>query len=128
MRPVQAVILMALVMLLAFFAGCSSATSPPPTLPAPSSSRIRAVIAGTTDDWSFSLGCYALATGYAYNTGSVPVDNVVIYLTLTYPDGTIRDSTPIYLGMISPQESRNFQVILDRECGEEYTIGVIGSP
>jgi hypothetical protein len=128
MKSDPAVILVTLVILLVFFAGCSIASSPQPTLPSLSSSGIRAVIAGTTDEWSFSLGCYALATGYAYNTGSLPVDNVVIYLTLIYPDGTIRDSMPVYLGMIPPQESRNFQVILDRECGEEYTIGVISLP
>jgi hypothetical protein len=122
MRPESAVILMMLILSLVFCAGCASTSSSAPT-PSPPSG-IRAVIAGTTEDWSFSLGCYAVATGYAYNPGTVTVDDVVVYVTLTYPDGTIRDSTPVYLGPISPQESRNFKVILDRECGEEYSIGV----
>jgi hypothetical protein len=127
MRYVSAAILLFLVLFMVFLPGCSS-PSTPPTLPAPSPPPIRTVIASTNDEWSLSLGCYAVVTGYAYSIGSATVDNVVVYITLSYPDGTIRDSTSIYLGSIEPQESKSFQVILDRECGEDYTISVVGTP
>jgi hypothetical protein len=74
------------------------------------------------------MGCYTVVTGYAFNTGAATTDNVVVYLTLTYPDGTIRDSTAVYIGSIPSQEIRNFHVILDRECGDEYALGVTGTP
>lgn len=120
--------LVTLVLILVFITGCSTISSSIPPQTSTSSSNIKAVIAGTTDEWSLSLGCYAIATGYVYNTGSATVDNVIVYLTLMYPDGTIRDSTLIYFGQIPSQESRNFKVILDRECGEEFTIAIRCTP
>jgi hypothetical protein len=80
------------------------------------------VVAGINDEWSLSLGCYTEVTGYVDNNGPSTVQNAVVYLTLTYPGGLIRDSASLDLGSIGSQESRNFQVILDRECWDDYAI------
>ena len=106
-------------------AGCSSPQSqlPPPTTAYPQS-QIHVINAGTVDEWSLSLGCYSIATGYAYNTGNTSVSNVVVYISLKYTDGTIRDSKVINLGTIEPQGSRSYQINLDRECGDNYYIDV----
>ncbi|MDD1679708.1 MAG: hypothetical protein LUO93_11070 [Methanomicrobiales archaeon] len=128
MRP-GLIVLLILVLSTVFLAGCSTPSySAPPPAQTSSNSPVTAVIAGTDDEWSFSMGCYAVVTGYAYNTGSEGADNEVIYLTLVYLDGTIRDTAPVYLGSIGPRESRNFRVILDTECGENYTIQAISTP
>ncbi len=119
---------MVFVLVIASIAGCTTSSSSPPPSPSQSPSSIKTVIAGTNDEWSLSMGCYAIVTGYAYNTGSVTVDSVVVYLTLVYPDGTIRDSSVVYMGSIPSQGSENFHVILDRECGEEYSLRIIGTP
>jgi hypothetical protein len=104
------------------FSGCLSSSPPtPPPVTSPSS-PIRAVVASMNEEWSFSLGCYTVVTGYVDNNGASPVHDAIVYLSLTYPGGMIRDSRSIYLGSIGAQESRNYQVILDRECGDEYAI------
>jgi hypothetical protein len=103
------------------FSGCLTSPPTPPPVTSPSS-PIRAVVAGMNEEWSFSLGCYTVVTGYVDNNGASPVHDATVYLTLTYPGGMIRDSRSIYLGSIGAQESKNYQVILDRECGDEYAI------
>ena len=121
------VLALGLILLALLAAGCSSPplSSPPPVYSP--SSPIRVVVAGTNDEWSLSLGCYTIVTGYAYNTGTVSVDNAIVYLTLVYQDGTIRDSTSVFLGTIEPQGSKSYQVILDRECGKEYSVNTMSS-
>jgi hypothetical protein len=109
-------------------AGCFSTYSSAPPVTPSSSSPVRMVVAGIDEEWSFSLGCYVVITGYAYNTGSEPIEHVVAYLSLNYQDGTIRDSTSVYLGNIEPRGFQSYRVVLNRECGKEYSIQVVGIP
>lgn len=120
-----AFLILPIILVSTLIVGCSSPQphSPLPTTLHPSS-QIHIISAGTLDEWSLSLGCYSIATGYAYNTGDISAPNVIVYIALKYYDGTIRDSKVINLGSIEPSESKNYQITLDRECGESYYIDV----
>nr|WP_320161067.1 hypothetical protein [uncultured Methanoregula sp.] len=79
------------------------------------------------EDWSPGLGCYGKVTGYAYNAGSSPADNVVLVLNLVNTrTGTIRDSRSVFIGTMGAGQSVTFESVLDGECLQEYRVdGII---
>ena len=106
-----------LLIALAFCAGCTSTTvreSPQGDLGAHYES---------SEHWSPMIGCYEQVSGYVYNAGTMPADNVVLHFTLVNTKtGTIRDSKSVFAGSIVPKDSRTYEMVLDGECMEEYRV------
>jgi len=76
-----------------------------------------------TESWGITLGCYGRVNGYIYNTGSAPVDNVMLSFNLVNTrTGAIRDSRQVFLGTMDAGQSRTYDVILDGECTQEYHV------
>jgi hypothetical protein len=74
-------------------------------------------------DWSFGPGCYEKVTGYTYNAGNTPVDNVVLNFNLIdTKTGTIRDSRSVFIGTLGTGLSRTFEMDLDGECVQDYRV------
>jgi hypothetical protein len=77
----------------------------------------------TSEHWSPMAGCYEQVSGYVYNAGTMPADNVVLHFNLVNTrTGTIRDSRSVFAGSILPKDSRTYETALDGECMEEYRI------
>jgi len=75
------------------------------------------------EGWGFTQGCYGKVTGYVYNAGTVPADNVQLnFNMLNTRSGTIRDSKSIYIGTLQEGQSRTYEAILDGECTEDYRV------
>ena len=75
------------------------------------------------ESWSIGQGCYGKVTGYAYNAGTLPVDNVVLNLNLVnIQTGTIRDSRSVFIGSMGAGQSTTFESVLDGECTQDYRI------
>jgi len=75
------------------------------------------------EDWSMGYGCHGSITGYVYNTGSAPVDEVLLMFNLVNTGtGTIRDSRTVYVGSIGPGNTVNYETVLDGECTEQYRV------
>jgi len=75
------------------------------------------------ESWWFTQGCYGKATGYVYNAGSAPLDNVQLNFNLVNTrTNTIRDSRSIWFGAVDGGESRTFETSLDGECTEDYRV------
>jgi len=75
------------------------------------------------ESWSFGLGCYGEVSGYAYNAGNLPVDNVVLYFNLVnLQSGTIRDSRSVFIGTMGAGQSSTFETVLDGECTQDYRV------
>ncbi|MDO9549371.1 MAG: hypothetical protein Q7J03_00190 [Methanoregula sp.] len=75
------------------------------------------------DSWSVGIGCYEKVSGYAYNTGTSPADNVMLNFNLVNTrTGTIRDSRSVFIGPMGPGQSNSFETILDGECMDGYRI------
>ena len=106
-----------LLIALAFCAGCTGTTvreSPLGDLGAHYES---------SEHWSPMIGCYEQVSGYVYNAGTMPADNVVLHFNLVNTKtGTIRDSESVFAGSIVPKDSRMYETVLDGECMEEYRI------
>ena len=80
------------------------------------------------ESWWVTQGCYGRATGYVYNAGSTPLDNVVLNVNLVNTrTATIRDSRSIYFGTVDAGQSRTFETTLDGECSEKYRVDVMFS-
>jgi hypothetical protein len=95
-----------LLIALAFCAGCTGTTvreSPQGDLGAHYES---------SEHWSPMIGCYEQVSGYVYNAGTMPADNVVLHFTL------VNTRT----GSIVPKDSRTYETALDGECMEEYRV------
>jgi outer membrane lipoprotein SlyB len=102
-----------------FLAGCTSAgTTGQDTV----QDTIRAHY-GYDESWSFGLGCYGKVSGYAYNAGNTPVENVVLYFNLVnVQSGTIRDSRSVFIGALGAGQSSTFETVLDGECTQDYRV------
>jgi hypothetical protein len=75
------------------------------------------------EGWSLGMGCYGKVTGYVYNTGSTPVDGVLLTFNLVNTgSGTIRDSRSVYVGSIGPGNTVNYETVLDGECTQQYRV------
>jgi len=75
------------------------------------------------EDWSFGLGCYGKVSGYAYNAGTTPVDNVAVNFNLVNTrTGTIRDSRSVFIGTMGAGQSSTFESVLDGECTQQYRV------
>ena len=75
------------------------------------------------ESWSLGLGCYGTVSGYAYNAGTTPVDNVAINFNLVNtPTGTIRDSRSVFIGTMGAGQSSAFESVLDGECTQQYRV------
>jgi len=75
------------------------------------------------DSWSPGLGCYSHLTGYVYNAGNTSTQDMRLDFNLVNSaTGTIRDSRAIYIGSLSPGETRSYESILDGECTQEYRV------
>ncbi|PKL57916.1 MAG: hypothetical protein CVV34_05045 [Methanomicrobiales archaeon HGW-Methanomicrobiales-5] len=75
------------------------------------------------DSWSVGIGCYEKVSGYAYNAGTLPADNVMLNFNLVNTQtGTIRDSRSVFIGPMGPGQSNSFETILDGECMDGYRI------
>ena len=62
-------------------------------------------------------------TGYVYNTGTMPVDDVRLTFNLVNAGtGTIRNSRSVYIGFVGPGNTTNFEMVLDGECTQEYRV------
>jgi hypothetical protein len=110
-------VVIAFLIALAFCAGCTGTTvreSPQGDLRAHYES---------TERWSPAIGCYVQVSGYAYNAGIMPADNVVLHFNLVNTrTGTIRDSKSVFAGSIGPKDSRTYETVLDGECMEDYRV------
>ena len=74
-----------------------------------------------TEGWSLSLGCYERVTGYVYNTGAIPVEDVRLTFNLVNTGtGTIRDSRSVYVGSLGSGNTVNYVTDLDGECTQQY--------
>ena len=75
------------------------------------------------EDWSMGYGCHGRITGYVYNTGSAPVDDVLLTFNLVNTGtGTIRDSRSVYVGSIGPGNTINYETVLDGDCTQQYRV------
>jgi predicted small secreted protein len=75
------------------------------------------------DSFSFGLGCYDRVSGYVYNAGAAPVDNVATNFNLIdTKSGTIRDSRSVFIGTMGPGQSVTFESVLDGECMGQYRV------
>ena len=75
------------------------------------------------DSWSPGLGCYSHLTGYVYNAGNVSTQDLRLDFNLVNTGtGTIRDSRSIYIGSIAPGDTKNYEMILDGECTQDYRV------
>src|SRR5208337_345059 len=73
------------------------------------------------DDLSVGLGCYEHVSGYAYNSGNSTRQAVSLSITLIdRTTGSIRDAKMLYIGALSPGESRTFDTTLDGDCSGNY--------
>ena len=78
------------------------------------------------ESWGPTYGCYSKVSGYAYNAGSAPVDNVQLDFNLVNSKtGSIRDSKQVSFGTLDAGQSRTFDVVLDGECTEDYRVEAI---
>ena len=78
------------------------------------------------EGWGFTLGCYGKVTGYVYNAGNVPADNVQLnFNMINTRSGTIRDSKSIFIGSLDAGQSRTYEAILDGECTEDYRVEAV---
>jgi hypothetical protein len=76
--------------------------------------------------WSPTIGCYDQVSGYVYNAGTTPADNVVLHFNLVNArTTTIRDSESVFIGSITPGGSRTYEAVLDGECTEEYRVDLL---
>jgi len=102
-----------------FLAGC---TSTAPAGQDTSRDTIRAHYQ-YQESWGLALGCYGKVTGYAYNTGNLPVDNVAVNFNLVnVQTGTIRDSRSVFIGSMGAGQSTTFETVLDGECTQDYRV------
>ncbi len=122
-KPGSLVLACILVIFMASAAGCTSSSQ------LESSSRQNQarpdlhVSPGQNEErWSFGLGCYAVASGTAYNAGTTPADNVVATVNLVDPNGVIRDSRSVAMGTLAAGASQSFTVTLDGECSHTYSL------
>lgn len=75
------------------------------------------------ESWSPTLGCYDRVSGYVYNAGTIPADNVVLHFNLVNTKtATIRDSKSVFAGSIGPGDSKTYETALDGECMEDYRV------
>lgn len=75
----------------------------------------------SSDDLSLGLGCYERVSGYAYNSGNTSRQAVGLSLSLIdTTTGSIRDAKSLYIGVLSPGESRTFDTSLDGDCSGQY--------
>ena len=75
------------------------------------------------ESWSPGLGCYGKVSGYAYNAGTTPVENVALNFNLVDArTGTIRDSRPVFIGTMGAGQSGTFETVLDGECTHQYRV------
>lgn len=78
------------------------------------------------ESWGVTQGCYGKVTGYVYNAGNLPADNVQLNFNLINTrTGTIRDSRPLFIGTMEAGQSRTYEVILDGECTEDYRVDAV---
>jgi hypothetical protein len=107
-----------LVIALVFLAGCTST----PTVRDYTEGALHSHFE-YKEDWSMGYGCYGRITGYVYNTGSAPVDEVLLMFNLVNTGtGTIRDSRSVYVGSIGPGNTVNYETVLDGECTQQYRV------
>jgi predicted small secreted protein len=75
------------------------------------------------ESWSIGLGCYGKVSGYAYNTGTLPAENVMLNFNLVnMRTGTIRDSRSVFISTMGPGQSVTFETVLDGECTQGYRV------
>jgi len=75
------------------------------------------------ESWSPTLGCYGKVSGYAYNAGNSPVENVALNLNLVNTGTkTIRDSRSVFIGTMGAGQSVTFESVLDGECTQGYRV------
>ncbi len=78
------------------------------------------------ENWGVTAGCYSKVTGYIYNAGNLPAENVQLNFNLINTrTGTIRDSRPVFIGTMDAGQSRTYEVILDGECTENYRVDAV---
>jgi hypothetical protein len=106
-----------LVIALACCAGCTSTT----VLDSPQG-ELRAHYE-FAESWSPTIGCYDRVSGYVYNAGTTPADNVVLHFNLVNTKtATIRDSKSVFAGSIGSGDSKTYETALDGECMENYRV------
>jgi hypothetical protein len=76
-----------------------------------------------SEGWSIGQGCYEKVSGYVYNTGSSPVDAILLTFNLVNTGtGTIKDSRAVYVGSVGPGNTVNYETVLDGECTQQYRV------
>jgi len=115
----ETAVVLVLIILAVFLAGCST-TGPAGQETARDTIQARYEY---QENWSFGLGCYGKVSGYAYNAGPAPVDNVaVIFNLVDTRTGTIRDSRSVFIGTMGAGQSGTFESVLDGECTQQYRV------
>ena len=75
------------------------------------------------DSWNFEYGCYNHITGYVYNTGKSPTEDLRLNFNLINNEsGTIRDSRSVFVGNLGAGETKTFETALDGECTQDYRV------
>lgn len=106
-----------LVIALVFFSGCTS------TMVQDSPQGELRAHYEFAESWSPTIGCYDRVSGYVYNAGTTPADNVVLHFNLVNTKtATIRDSKSVFAGSIGPGDSKTYETALDGECMEDYRV------
>lgn len=115
-------VIIILVITAAMVAGCTSTASGGQDT---SSGNLRAHFE-YKESWWITQGCYGKVTGYVYNSGSGPLDNVMLNFNLVNTrSSTIRDSRSIFFGTVDGGQSRTFETTLDGECTEDYRVDAV---
>ncbi|MDD1696465.1 MAG: hypothetical protein LUQ54_06170 [Methanoregula sp.] len=112
------VIFSVLVIALVLFAGCTST----PAVEDQTEGVLHTHYENT-EGWSLGMGCYVRVTGYVYNTGAIPVEDVRLTFNLVNTGtGTIRDSRSVFVGFVGSGNTVNYVTDLDGDCTQDYRV------
>lgn len=109
-------------------AGCVSSPgfSGPDTFEAGKTGNISVNLIRSDSDYSLSRGCYWTPVVQVYNTGASAATNVELYLELIDArSGVVRDTRTLYVGTLSPGESKTVSAELDGDCLNEYRLRAV---
>ena len=77
-------------------------------------------------DFSLPRGCIWAVTVQVYNPGNSTAGNVQVYLELVdASSGAVRDTRTVYVGSLSPGESKTVVAELDGDCVNEYNLRAV---
>jgi hypothetical protein len=73
------------------------------------------------EEWSLSRGCYWNAEYQVFNRENMTMHNVMLHVEMIDDrTGAVRDARDLFIGTLSPGESRQALVQFDGECTRQY--------